>query len=259
VDSVRKFSVSVVGTGAHPPGLVAFWSGDGDGNDSVGGNNATFKDISFAEGKVGQAFSFNGTSSSIKIPASPALDVGAGGGFTIMAWIKPANQNFQEICEWNLNDGVPSGAIQIGTHLEINEHAGDGSLVGGVVDATGIAHNLFSAAGIITPNSFQHIAMTYDKASGVAVLYRNGVILATTNLGVFTPQTSFDFFLGDRPSGFFTGSYFQGEMGEIGIYNRALSVSEIQAVCTEQNNGEQLPPPTSAPGINGIYRNGFNE
>ena len=189
----------------------------------------------------------------------PALGFGAGGGFTIMAWIKPANQNFQEICEWNLNDGVPSGAIQIGTHLEINEHAGDGSLVGGVVDATGIAHNLFSAAGIITPNSFQHIAMTYDKASGVAVLYRNGVILATTNLGVFTPQTSFDFFLGDRPSGFFTGSYFQGEMGEIGIYNRALSVSEIQAVCTEQNNGEQLPPPTSAPGINGIYRNGFNE
>jgi hypothetical protein len=52
---------------------------------------------------------------------------------------------------------------------------------------------------------------------------------------------------------------FAGLLGEIGIYNRALSVSEIQAVCTEQNNGEQLPPPTSAPGINGIYRNGFNE
>jgi len=42
--------------GTHLPGLVALWSGDGDGNDSVGGNTATLTDISFEEGKVGQAF-----------------------------------------------------------------------------------------------------------------------------------------------------------------------------------------------------------
>jgi hypothetical protein len=43
-------------------------------------------------------------------------------------------------------------------------------------------------------------------------------------------------------------------MDEIAIYNRALSAAEIQAVCTGQNNGEPLPPPTPAPVM---FRNGF--
>ena len=47
-------------------------------------------------------------------------------------------------------------------------------------------------------NVFQHVALTYDKTTGVAVLYRNGVVVATANLGVFTPQTSFDLYLGKR-------------------------------------------------------------
>ena len=71
VDSVRKLTVSAASeAGAHPPGLVALWSGEGDGNDSAGGNTATLTDITFVDGKVGQAFSFNGLSSCIKMPAS---------------------------------------------------------------------------------------------------------------------------------------------------------------------------------------------
>jgi hypothetical protein len=32
-------------------------------------------------------------------------------------------------------------------------------------------------------------------------------------------------------------------LDEIAIYNRALSLSEIQTICTEDNHGEPLPPP----------------
>ena len=230
VASVRKFSVSSGGTiGAHPLGLIALWSGANGGKDSIGGNNATLTDISFADGKAGRAFVFNGSNAKIQVPASPGLNVGLGDGLTIAAWINPANLNLQEICEWNQNDGVPSGAAQIGAHMEINESPGDGSLWGNLVDTSGVSHNFHSETEIITANSFQHIAMTYDKTSGVAVLYRNGVEVATSNLGVFTPQTSFDFFMGTRPSGFFTGIYFQGIMDKIGIYNRALTAAEIRA------------------------------
>lgn len=80
-----------VAEGNMPPGLVALWSGEGDGKDSIGGNAATLTDITFTKGIVGQAFHFNGKSSSIRISASPSLDVGADQGFTIMAWIKPSN------------------------------------------------------------------------------------------------------------------------------------------------------------------------
>ena len=248
VNSVRKLTVSASGrSGSRHEGLVALWSGEGDGNDLAGGNNATLTDISFADGKAGRAFVFNGSNAKIRVPTSPSLNVGLGDGLTIEVWINPANLNLQEICEWNRNDGVPYGAAQIGTHMEINESAGDGSLWGNIVDTSGVSHNFHSETGIIIPNSFQHIAMTYDKTSGVAMPYRNGVVVATANLSVFTPQTSFDFFIGTRPSGFFTGIYFQGKMDEIGIYKRALSASEIQTICKEDNNGEPLPPPPCTP------------
>ncbi len=225
---------SYIKRGHFPSGLVALWSGDGGGNDSVGGNNGILTKISFADGKAGNVFVFKGSNAKIRVPASSSLNVGLGDGFTIAVWIKPANANFQELMEWNQNDGVPSGAAQIGTHMEINESAGDGSFVGGVVDTTGVAHNLFSAKGLIIVNSFQHVAMTYDKTSGMAVLYRNGATVATANLGVFTPQTSFDLFIGTRPSGFFTGIYFHGAMDEIGVFNRALSASEIKTIYEKQ-------------------------
>ena len=261
-DSVRKLTVSASGrSGSRHEGLVALWSGEGDGNDLAGGNNATLTDISFAEGKVGQAFVFNGSNAKIRVPASPSLNVGLGDGLTIEVWINPANLNLQEICEWNRNDGIPYGAAQIGTHMEIIESPGDGSLWGNIIDTSGISHNFHSETGIIIPNSFQHIAMTYDKTSGVATLYRNGVVVATANLGVFTPQTSFDFFIGTRPSGFFTGIYFQGKMDEISIYNRALSAPEIQTICKDDNNGELPPAPTpgSTTPFNGIYRDSSSE
>jgi hypothetical protein len=85
------------------------------------------------------------------------------------------------------------------------------------------------------------VALTYDQTSGVAVLYWNGSVVATANPGVITPQTSFDFFLGVRPSGFFTGIYFQGEIDEPGVYNRALSASEIQAIYVAGSGGK-CPP-----------------
>ena len=229
VSSIRRVLVSAAGqSGRAREGLVALWSGEGDSRDSVGGNNAILTDISFAEGKTGQAFVFNGSNAKIRVPASSSLNVGLGVGLTIECWINPANLNLQEICEWNQNDGVPFGAAQIGTHLEINESPGDGSFWGNIVDTSGVAHNFHSETGVIIPNSFQHIAMTYDKTSGVGVLYRNGVAVATANLGVVTPQTSFDFFMGTRPSGFFTGIYFQGKIDEIGVYNRALTADEIR-------------------------------
>src|SRR3984957_4032957 len=109
VNSVRELSVTPGFTdGAQQvPGLVALWSGKGNRNDSVGGNTATLTDISFADGKVGQAFAFNGVSSSIKIPASPALDVGADDGFTIMAWIKPSDvSGMHPLFQWLLNDEI---------------------------------------------------------------------------------------------------------------------------------------------------------
>ena len=73
-----------------PPGLVARWSGDGNANDVVGGNHGRLLGgTSFAPGRVGEAFSFDGVDDFIEIDTQANLDVGVNSGFTIYAWILP--------------------------------------------------------------------------------------------------------------------------------------------------------------------------
>jgi hypothetical protein len=237
VDSVRKFSVMAGGLGVYPPGLVALWSGEGEGKDSVGGNDATLTDISFADGKVGRAFSLNGFSSWMKIPANTSLDVGKGDGLTISAWIKPANVvSFRPILEWN-------AMTEIGVHLwlgHLPQQAGE--LFANLMDNDGNSHVLFSPLQTVQLGEFQHVALTYDKASGVGRLFVNGRIVAQDNLGSFTPQTSYDLLVsrrpGDHPGDWTYNTFYNGLLDEIAIYNRALSASEIQTLYSEQNNGE---------------------
>ncbi len=244
VNSVRKFSVSAGGKGSHPPGLVALWSGEGDGNDAVGGHTATLTDITFAEGKVGQAFSFNGTSSSIRIPASPALDVGVGDGFTITAWIKPSNvDGLHPILYWSNPDQV---------QLWISARPDETGVLRGNIMPGKNGGWLVSQQGVLASGVFQHIAMTYDKASSMSMLYVNGAMVAQHQLSPqMAADTKGDFWFSkiDRlPGSWSTNRAFVGLMDEVAIYNRALSAEEIQTLCTEQNNGQPLPQPTPSTG-----------
>src|SRR6185369_3439703 len=118
--------------GAPPTGAVAWWPAENNANDIVGTNNGIAQNTTYTNGEVGQAFVLNGSSSQVRVPASPGLNVGLGGGFSIEMWINPASISLQELCEWNQNSG--SGADPIGALMEINENAGDGKLYGNIVD-----------------------------------------------------------------------------------------------------------------------------
>ena len=245
VDSVRRLTVSAASVaGAHPPGLVALWSGEGDGNDSAGGNTATLTDITFVDGKVGQAFSFNGLSSCIKMPASQSLDAGAGDGFTIMAWIKPSDvQGLHPLIQWSDNAML---------NLWIGIRPYENGVLRGDIGSEEGNHFVVSHPGVLASGVFQHIAFTYDKAGGIGTLYVNGVIVAQRSLGCqLVANTKGDLWISpiDRsPGNWSTDRAFAGVMDEIAIYNRALSGSEIQAVCTEESHGEPLALPTQSSG-----------
>ena len=97
-DLVRRITVSTVGAGhARRPGLVALWSGEDNGDDTAGSHHAELTDVSFADGKVGRAFSFNGHSSWANIPVARSLDLANADGLTITAWIKPSDVNLSLI------------------------------------------------------------------------------------------------------------------------------------------------------------------
>jgi hypothetical protein len=85
-------------------GLVSWWSGDTDASDIQDGNDGVLKNgaLAGASGKVGGAFSFDGVDDHVRVAASANLDVGAGYGFTIDAWINPADVSIgRPIVEWD--------------------------------------------------------------------------------------------------------------------------------------------------------------
>jgi hypothetical protein len=249
VNLIRHLTVSPAGKpGQMRPGLVALWSGEGDGNDSAGGNPATLMgDVSFAEGEVGQAFSLNGLNSCLRIPFHPSLNVGESDGLTITAWIRPSNvSGFHPIIEWNPSAAMPG---VIGVQLWIGHRPdSQGVLQANIVDADGGHHFLVSPPGVVVNGRFQHAAVTYDKTSGIGVLYLNDTVVAQSQWGSFVPLTKGDLWISRRPAdhpGDWTyNKFFAGLLDELAIYNRALPASEIQTICTEENYGEPLPPPT---------------
>ena len=219
-----------------PSGVVAWWRGQGDASDNVGTNNGVLNGVAFAAGEVGQAFSFNGWGQGVQVPASPALDVGLGVGLTIEAWINPsALSNDMPIVEWVLNGALAA-------HFYLGKSSRD-SLFANLLDVNNASHTIESPGGAVALGTFQHVALTYDRASGTALLFRNGVIVQQSALGNFTPRTSSSVFIGYRPpTSPFGPLAFRGQIDEVSIYGRALSPSEIQSIYNARSAGKCRGP-----------------
>lgn len=221
-----------------PSGLAAMWEAEGNAIDIINGNNGSpMGALGYADGKVGRAFVFDGSASYITVPASPSLNIGTGSGITIEGWIKPsaANNPGGPIIEWDSStiDGLQFWAD------------GDGSLWANMTYNPANAYGLVTPAGVISTNSFQHVAVTYDKSSGMIVIYVNGGAVASKYIGSMTPQTTYPVNIGRRtgqPIG--NGDTYGGLMDELSLYNRALSAGEIAAIYNAGSAGKCPSAPT---------------
>lgn len=234
------------------PNLVHWWQADGNGNDSAYTNTAALLNgTDFTTGKIAQAFSFDGVDDAISVPASTSLDVGSAGGFTVEFWFNPALvDGWRPLIEWN----DPSRPIPYGVHLWIDQvaWANAGSFWANIVDTSGGTHGVNSGTIYQFAGVFRHVALSYDQATGIAALYLNGVVVGLQNVGTFVPQTSFPFYLGHRPTA--GGSYYQGLLDEIGIYNRALTPAEVLAI---YESGTMGKCPLSASVVRSPQSGGF--
>ena len=224
-----------------PTNIVAWWRAENDGNDAVGSNHGTVSNVTYVHGAVGSAFLFGANPAYVKVPASSSLDVGMSGGFTIEAWINPSKYR-GPIVEYH-------NGQRWGVHFYTFDSSGAGALYANIVTSSGTWRQISSAAGTIRTNEYQHVALTYDKATGVAKLYRNGEVIAQASLGSFTPLTSnYDLYIGHRPNGT-TGDpqeTFPGQIDEMSLYSRALADSEILGIYQAGTNGKCHYNQTSA-------------
>ena len=178
---------------------------DASGN----GNNGTISGATWTtSGKYGNALMFNGTSALVTVNDSNSLDLTA--GMTLEAWLYPT-----AVGGWR--DVITKGTNDI-YHL-----------TGSSDDSTPALGGTFSPSVLrgtssLPLNAWTHLAGTYDGTT--MRLYVNGVHVSTqAQTGPIQTSTAALTMGGDA----LHGQYFAGFIDEVRIYNRALSVAEIQS------------------------------
>jgi formylglycine-generating enzyme len=222
-----------------PAGLVSWWPGDGNAHDIAGGNNGILGGTADTTGMVGQAFLLDGdTGSACWVPASSSLNLGIGGGLTVEAWINPADITSQRpLMEWY--------GSSLGVQFWLSTPS-QGALMVNLRDTSFTDHSLATAGGVIVAKAWQHVAATYNKTEGQAILYVDGTMVSETHVGTFTPMTTGDVYMGLHSPG--PAFPYAGLMDEICLYNRALTAAEIQAIYSAGSAGKcHAPIITSQP------------
>jgi hypothetical protein len=224
-----------------PSGLVAWWPGDGNANDIIGGNNGTLTNgAAFAAGEVGQAFSFNTNHASVLVGNPTNLQVQ---DFTIEAWIQRGSTNFATddptaVDGAALLFGYGSQGYALGMEGRLYPN---GSLVLTKVDVDAI-----SVGPAITDTNFHHVAVTKSGISVTFYIDGSAYPVATPYSDTFqftTPAAISG--RGDNLNGNNNDSFF-GTIDEVSIYNRALSSNEVAAIYAAGSAGKcRVPTITS--------------
>lgn len=198
---------------APRPPLVAWWPGNDSPEDVAGGHNPVHAgQLEYADGQVGRAFAI-GTNSWLEVRPSVLLDVGSCRGYTLEAWVKPASGG-GAVFEWGAN------ALRfVVTHERISADMME------TEGETNDTHWIVSPDLVIEPGSFNHVAMTYDRDTGVAKLYCNGGPVKTEAIGRFLLYTNETLYVGQHP----LNNPFGGLIDEPKIHSRCLSEEEIAA------------------------------
>ena len=217
-------------------GLVGWWPFNGNANDESGnGNNGTVNGATLTSdrfGNINKAYYFNGNSNEILVPHNNSLNALP---ITISVWFKTATpqQNKMMVNKYgcttyngysfNLNNSkasayyFSSGNQNIGLNLD---------------QLSSNNQNL---------NDFQwHHGILVIKADSAKVYIDNSLVInkAITNGQLSITNTTEDLHFAKYPLGSCGGVgqnyFYDGILDDIGIWNRALSASEIQQLYTSQ-------------------------
>jgi uncharacterized protein (TIGR03437 family) len=199
----------------------------------------------FTAGKVSQGLQFDGLDDYVSVSVVPTPDLLTATGMTFDLWIKPT---FTQEREYPIVDFSNLGGLK-GIIFGINYSAArGGTFYVAINDTNGVEHLLSSPDNSVANGVFQHLTATYDRATGVAKLYVNGVEKVSQTLGGFTARYALALYIGRfAAAGLNSSIRFAGIMDELEVLARAMSAAEIQALYNADSAGKckaQTPCPT---------------
>src|SRR5438067_3738899 len=204
--------------------MVAWWPGEGNGNDIRGENNGTpVGAVTFPIGEAEHAFNFAAVSNSgVIVPSSNALNPTE--GITLDAWVNPSS--FPNLAPTVIRRDT-NGAGTTQYSLNVGE-TGVVACRAGLAGVTG---------GTVPLNVWSHVACTYDLHFLRA--YVNGVEVASTPATIAIPSSSQNLAIGKEDG--FPDRNFDGLIDEAELFSRALTASEVQSIFNAGTAGKCRP------------------
>ncbi|XP_077999868.1 uncharacterized protein LOC144452619 [Glandiceps talaboti] len=221
-------------------GLVAFWPLDKDFNlqDTSGnGNHGSTVGASLvadAQGTRTGAYNFAGNANSyIEFPNNGAYDTQY--SITLLAYIYPTGSsgpifNFKRD-GWGAHMWQTAPTQHFARFVRRN-----------------LSFTTYLAVNVLTQNAWNFVGASYNYNTGEAKLWLNGNVVQTMNIGVTTIATQYEARMGARIG---DGRYYRGMITCMQVYNKELSVAEVQVAEAKCKIGEAPPttvePTTEAP------------
>lgn len=233
----QTFTGEVANPVPAPKGLVAWWPAQNTVAEIIGGVHAAAPDNNpqYTTGRVGRAFSFNGTSQSLQ---TASTDVMKHLPLTIEGWIKPearTSGNLVSYLPTNViaNDQVNFGGHGFGAHLYP-----DGSMLR--VGIEGAAEDFRTVPGVtFTDNTWVHVAVVYTE--GNVKTYLNGALQDNYSFtqGALNGGTTVRIGRHNDDTGYGSLRFFKGAIDELSLYHAGLSAAQVDALFKAGAGGKE--------------------
>jgi hypothetical protein len=230
------YNADTVGSSSLKTSLFAAYNGESNTNDSFGSNNGTaVGGLTYTAGKIGNAFTFNGSNSYVSLPNN---SLNPSGDFTISLWVKfnsvaatyinlienYYNPSFNS--RYGFNMYLQSGKIRFATY--------DGSIT-----------NIAQSTTTFVVNQWYQIILS-KKINTAPKLYVNGLNETFTQVGgnisnnIVYNSLCKSLFGVDFDYSVSYNSYLNGSLDAINIWNKELTASEVSELYNSGNGAQYI-------------------
>ena len=178
---------------------------------------------------------FNGSTNGYQFINDVYVTNGINQAISISSWFKTTSAGRKIVGFEGHNDPERSGGYDKNLFIDAN---------GKLVFATQNTKRITSTA-TVTDNQWHHAVATYGGSSREIKLYLNGALIGTLGDATAIQATGYWRIGGYMLDGWGVSSgYYSGSIGQVSIYNSAISQTEAQAIYSNTRSTYQVPTPT---------------
>ena len=211
--------------GDFPTDYISYWKFNGNANDENGINNGMLGDNTriINDLEKGNVLNLDGVENYVEVADSPSLDIQH--QITLSAWIK-----LYDLSSIKKIITKPFETSQDPWELYSLDVKGDTREVRFILTNGSSSYDdgWYAVTSPISTGRWYHVAGTYDGAA--MRLYINNSLVKTTDVTLTIPANNQPLFVGR----YLTGSFVNGLVDDVMIYNRALDKTEIAEIYEAQ-------------------------